>query len=142
MSYCDPSDLPLYGLSATALAPIPLLTQQAACDEASEICDTYFRDRYQLPLVAWGIDVRGAAAKIAVYNLMSTRGFNVSQGADQNIRLRYEDTLKWLLQVARQEVQANVTPTQDQAPGYDDPSVVTNQPRGWDNYSSPTKIFV
>lgn len=145
MAYCDPADLPVYGVNATALAPIPALTQQGACDAASSVIDTYFRDRYQLPLVAWGIDVREAAAVIAVYNLLVVRGYNPSAGADVNLRLRYEDKLKWLLQVARQEVQADVTPTQDQAPGYDDPRVVTNQQRGWMQVGSnpnSRRIFV
>jgi phage gp36-like protein len=145
MAYCDPADLPVYGVNATALSPIPALTQQGACDAASAIIDTYFRDRYKLPLTAWGIDVRRAAAVLAVYDLLVTRGYNPSAGADLNIRLRYEDTLRWLLQVARQEVQADVTPTQDQAPGYDDPAINTSAQRGWTTVMgvrNSTKVFV
>ena len=139
MGYCTVADLASYGVSAVALAPIDPTVQQAACDSASEVVDSYFRDRYKLPLSAWGIDVRRATAILAVYDLLVVRGYNPSAGADVNVRLRYEDTLKWLLQVARQEIQANVTPQQHDSPGYDAPRILTNPTRGWDNSSG--KVF-
>ncbi len=135
MPYCVAGDLAKYGVSAVALAPIDSAVQDAACASASEVVDSYFRDRYKLPLSAWGIDVIRATAILAVYDLLVVRGYNPSAGADVNVRLRYEDTLKWLLQVARQEVQANVTPTQDQASGYDDPRIMSNDSRGWSRSS-------
>jgi phage gp36-like protein len=131
MAYCTTDDLAKYGVSAVALSPIDPLVQAAACDAASEVVDSYFRDRYKLPLSAWGVDVTRNTAIIAVYDLLVVRGYNPSAGADVNVRLRYEDAMKWLLQVARQEVQANVTPTQDQASGYDAPRILSNEQRGW-----------
>lgn len=145
MAYCDPADLPTYGVNATALAPIPAPVQQGACDASSAIIDSYFRDRYRLPLTAWGTDVRRAAAVLSVYDLLVVRGYNPAAGADLNLRLRYEDTLRWLLQVSRQEVQANVTPTQDQAEGYDAPAIATSAQRGWTTVlgsRGSTKVFV
>jgi phage gp36-like protein len=113
--------------------------QSAACDSASEVVDSYLRDRYRLPLSAWGVDIIRTTALIAVYDLLVVRGYNPSAGADVNVRLRYEDALKWLQMVARQEIQANVTPMQHDAAGFDDPRVLTNANRGWQNSSG--KVF-
>lgn len=131
MGYCDVAELASFGVSAVALAPIDPSVQQAAIDSASDVVDSYFRDRFKLPLATWGTDVKRVTAQIAVYDLLVVRGYNPSAGADVNVRLRYEDALKWLLQVARQEVQPNVTPQQHDSPGYDAPRILTNSVRGW-----------
>lgn len=130
-AYCDRDDLPKYGIGAVAIAPIPDDVKDAAIEGVSSSIDSYLRDRYQLPLTAWGIDIRRCAAILATYDLMVVRGYNPAAGADQNILTRYEGQIRWLERIARQEVQPDVTPTQDQAPGFDDPRVMTNAPRGW-----------
>jgi phage gp36-like protein len=140
MSYCVRADLATYGVSAVALAPIDTAVQDAACQSASEVVDSYFRDRFKLPLSSWGIDVTRVTAVIAVYDLLVVRGYNPSAGADVNVRMRYEDALKWLLQVARQEVQPNVTPQQHDSPGYDAPRILTNSSRGWGG-ADPSKVL-
>jgi len=135
MAYCDVSDLSTYGVSAVALDPIDPTIQQGACDAASAIVDSYLRDRFKLPLSRWGVDLRQKTAVLAVYDLLVVRGYNPSAGADVNLRLRYQDTLEWLLRVARQEVQPDVTPQQHESPGYDAPIILTNSNRGWGNSS-------
>lgn len=131
MSYCTVADLASYGVSAVALAPIDPAVQQAACDAASAVVDSFLRDRFKLPLSRWGVDLTQKTAILAVYDLLVVRGYNPSAGADVNLRLRYEDTMTWLLHVARQEVQPDVTPQQHDSPGYDAPRILTNSQRGW-----------
>lgn len=130
-SYAAPADLVKYGISSAALQGISSTDQQEAIDGASELADGYFRSRYSLPLTAWGKDVRRVVSIIAVYDLLVIRGYSPAAGADINLRARYEDALDWLARVSRQEVQADVTPTQDQAPGYDDPTITTHPTRGF-----------
>lgn len=138
MGYCTSSDLPNLGISAVALAPIDSAVQDAACEAASAIADSFLRSRYKLPLTAWGVDLTQKTAILAVYDLLVVRGYNPSAGADVNIRLRYDDAMLWFLHISRQEVHPDVTPTQDQAAGYDDPRVMTNDQRGWSNSA---KVF-
>lgn len=44
-------------------------------------------------------DLRRAVCCIAAYDLLSVRGYN-PEGADENLRLRYEDAIRWLKGVA------------------------------------------
>lgn len=141
-SYAVLADLPKYGVSAVALAPIDPAVQQAAIDAASAVVDSFLRARYKLPLSAWGVDITRTTAVLAVYDLLVTRGYNPAAGADINIKLRHDDAMLWLLHVSRQDVHPDVTPTQDQAPGYDAPRVLTNSQRGWnDTGSRQGKVF-
>ena len=75
--YAQISDLPLYGLPATALQS-PALTPavlNAALQAASAEMDSYFSGRYQLPLLTWDTSVTEVCCKITAYHLRDgTRG--------------------------------------------------------------------
>ena len=129
--YCVLADLPLSGISAVALGAIDDTVLQACIDSEAAKMSSYFRCRYKMPLMAWGDDVKICNVILAVYDAMVVRGYNPSAGADVNLRLRYQDQLLWLLHVSRQDVQPDVTPSQDQSAGFDAPRVVTNEVRGW-----------
>jgi phage gp36-like protein len=133
VQYCDPTDLPLYGAPATALSAIPGATQTAQCQASSAFADSKMRNRYQLPLLGWGLDLRMYTAIHATYMLLVTRGYNPAAGADPNLRNRFEDALAWFDGVERGNTHPDVTPSVavGQDPIHDGPRVHTAPVRGW-----------
>ena len=135
--YCNPSDLTTYGINPIALSDVSLPEQTAACVAASERADSYMRGRYSLPLLSWGQDVTMMTAYVAVYMLMSARGYNPSAGADDMIRVRYEDAIKWFEGIQRQNTHPDVTPSValGQNAGPDLPQVRTSPQRRYQEFS-------
>ena len=129
MAYATPDDLTRLGVAAAALSDVPVPDQEAALDAASRLADSYLARRYRLPLVSWGDDLKRAVALIAAYDLIAVRGF-APEGADEHLRLRYEDAIRWLEQVAKGEAEAQV----EEAAGDGDPgapAIAGPLPRGW-----------
>jgi phage gp36-like protein len=83
-----------------ALKGVSDADKQRAMDSANALVDSYLAARFQLPLARWGEDVKRAAATIATYYVLLKRGFSPEAGDAEQIRLSYEDTLKWLRLVA------------------------------------------
>ena len=100
MAYATTSDLIRIGISAAALRNISTADQIMALEAASDLADGYLASRYSLPIVGYQDDLKRAVCCIAAYDLLSTRGF-ANSGADENVRLRYEDALKWLKEVSQ-----------------------------------------
>lgn len=100
------SDLPLYGANANALAPVPVLTQEAELLAATFEVFGYLASRYDNldTLVGWSTDLTSAVCKVAVYNLFCIRGFNPGSGSDVNLRMRYDDAIAWARGVSRHEI--------------------------------------
>jgi phage gp36-like protein len=73
-------------VAATAVNPIPL---GKALDDASGFMDGYFGHRYLLPLSATSATVNRVSLDIARYFLDRIK-------SREDVRLRYEDALKWL----------------------------------------------
>jgi phage gp36-like protein len=131
--YCQPADLITTGVNAIALQDVPVQDQLVACQQASELADSYIRGRYALPLSAWGADVTFRTAQIAVYLTLKSRGYNPSAGADDNVRQGYEDSIRWFEGIQRQNTHPDVTPAVAQPgdPIHDLPQVITSQQRGF-----------
>jgi phage gp36-like protein len=94
--YAERTDLTALGLIGNALANVSTTIQDAALDAASALADSYLQSRYVLPLVTWGNDLKRIVAVIAAYDLITTRGYSPAGNADENVRQRYLDALKWL----------------------------------------------
>ena len=131
--YASPADLTTTGINPFALQDIAAPSLVAACQQASELADSYLRGRYALPLLAWGGDITYRVAQIAVYMALAARGYDPSTGADETIRKNYEDAVKWFEGVQRQSVHPDVTPSVAQPgdPVHDLPQVQTSPQRGW-----------
>ena len=129
MPYATRVDLERLALPAAALAGIPAADQDAALEAASDLADSYLRARYTLPLVAWEDDLRRAVAAIAAYDLMVRRGFSPT-GADEQLRLRYEDALRWLERVAAGQLHPQIVDSSP-VPETTEPIGYTAPPRGW-----------
>ena len=142
--YVDYTELSQYLPAATLnLATVP--QQQQACLDATEEADSYIRGRYQLPLLAWGNDLRRYTAYIAVYLLMSGPiGWAPQAGTDANITTNYYRAVGWpdrpgtgwFPGIQRQAIQPDVTPSiaTGQDPVHDAPQVSSDQPRCWQQF--------
>lgn len=139
--YCTVADLALY-VPAAMLASFPLAQQTQACLDASAVADSYLRGRYELPMLAWGTDLKRYTGYIAIYMLATTRGFNSQSGSDTLIVNRYYEAVGmpgqngtgWFPGIQRQAIHPDVTPTIAQ-PGdaiHDVPQVSTSPRRGWE----------
>jgi phage gp36-like protein len=130
--YATPSDLVTTGaINATALVNVSTADQNAACVAASEKADSYLRTRYPLPLASFGTDVVMHVAWMAVYLLMTGRGYNPMAGADDQLRMRYDDAVAWFEGVAKQNINPDVTANFPPGPQYQLPVVSSQPPRGW-----------
>lgn len=118
-------------MNPVAIQNIPDATVDAALTSASLMADGYMRGRYSLPLLAWDDGIRMNVAYIAGYQLLAQRGYNPGAGADINVRMRYEDAIRWFEGVQRQAVHPQVTETPVPIPRYEFPQITTGQPRGW-----------
>jgi phage gp36-like protein len=132
MPYAVAADLQRLSLPAAALTGISTADQDAALEAASDLADSYLKTRFKIPLITWQDDLRRAVTHIAGYDLMVRRGYNPEAGADPNIRLRYEDAIRWLKYVALGTVSPDIKDssaagTLTQAA----PELVTNARRGW-----------
>lgn len=144
MSRATLAQLAQYGLPAQALAAIPTPTQQAELDAASDTADSYIRGRGQLPLLMpYPLDLIRWECWIAAFNIMQTRGYNPSSGADRAIAERYKLAIEDLGKVQRQALHPafvfSTVPSTD--PTYGLPQVRSDAPRGWpetDSSGTPT----
>lgn len=98
-SYATRAELYLFGIKAAALVGISTGDQDLILEGASRACDSYLEPRYSLPLTAWGTDLKRATCAIAAWDLLAAaRGYNPESENDP-IRKRYDDAIKWLIQV-------------------------------------------
>lgn len=128
--YATVSDLGVLSLPPAALIAISDEDKQANLDAASSLADSYLRSTYKLPLVSWGSDLTANVCAIGAFKLMAHRGYNPQTGANETIRLMYEDAIRWLELVSDERVH----PTVEESPPAAHPRalVSTKPPRGWD----------
>jgi phage gp36-like protein len=128
-AYASLTDLTQLGLPTAALTEIDDATRTASLEAASSLADGYLAVVYALPLSSYGSDLTRAVVSIAVYDLMVRRGYS-ADGADEEIRRRYEDAIRWLEKVAAGLISPDIIDdTPDQAEGGS--FVVTMAKRGW-----------
>lgn len=134
MAYATAADLARLALPARALTGILLTDQGAALEAASSLADGYLAARYTLPLLAWGDDLRRAVSLIAAYDLMTRRGYS-PEGGDEQLRLRYEDAIRWLEQVSKGTISPvgleESPPSATPPPGDSGPVIAERPLRGW-----------
>lgn len=112
-SYCTVPELSTYGIRVEALRGISPDDLQAAIAAASDVIDGYLRTRYQLPLVAWGTDIRRLCAMIACHDLIRARGYNPARAGDDQLDKMYDDAVQNLRDISSNKCSPNVT---DSAP--------------------------
>src|SRR5262245_26310914 len=104
--YSDRSHL-AQTIAPGALSRIKDATVDQAIEDASRLADSYFSQRYTLPLLSVGGDVKLRVTDIVVWYLLKGR---VTAEPDLKIiRQSYEDAIRWLEQVAAGKVNPDVT---------------------------------
>jgi phage gp36-like protein len=130
MAYATLLDLAQQGLPDPALEEIDDPTKTAALEAASKLADDYIGGAFVLPLSSYGASLTRHVVSIAVYDLLTRRGFN-PDGSDENVRRRYEDAIRWLERIADGRLKPadiiDSTPDEIESASY----VVTRPKRGW-----------
>jgi len=137
-SYCQRSDLSVFGTTADALEDVDPDVQDRCISAASARIDGALRAHVNLPLVDWGMDITRAAAILAAYDAISaSRGRNPEEdGEPDDLAIRYRSVEKWLSDVAEG---LSTTAVGSPVPAPSDPSsiggplITSNRPRGWQN---------
>ncbi len=132
MAYATRTDLDAMGYPSATLAGVSTTIQDAALDAASSLVDGYLVRRFTLPLSAWGDDLRRAVVHIAAWDLLCRRGFRPGDGADEAVRMRYEDAMSWLKDVSAGRVEPQGVTDASPAVAESFGVVVVSHPRrGW-----------
>jgi phage gp36-like protein len=126
MAYALVSDIDLFGIPAQALGPLSTLQKQAALDGEAATMDSYFRGRYTLPFLTYGVELTKYNVWLAQFQLMNQRGYAPNASADKNIKDRYDLAMKWLIDVRDQKVHPDVTDQTTKT--YDQPIVLSTTP--------------
>jgi phage gp36-like protein len=101
--YSTEADFNALGLPAVALDGVTDTTDWRAA--AAGKIDSFLRGRYRLPLVApYPPEIVEVEAALAAYSFISIRGFDPTEGANQNVVLRYKDAMAWLRQLSEGKV--------------------------------------
>jgi phage gp36-like protein len=82
-----------------------------ALAQASRIIDTFLAARYQLPLATWDDDLTQWCCQIAVYRLLTVRGWNPTDIANSGIVTLYREAMACLRSVKGGDLTLNVTTT-------------------------------
>jgi hypothetical protein len=125
--YADLGDL---RLPDGSLDDIAATTQAAGLLRATGQAASALASSNTLPIVQWGADIRGAVKDIALYHIISDRGFN-PDGPDAVIVKRHDDALAWFKEVAagRQQPDGLVDSTSEVFEGGS--YAVSTPSRGW-----------
>jgi phage gp36-like protein len=128
--YGQPADLATYGMTTAALSAFTTAEKNAALIAASNYADGELARRYTLPLESYGTELTEAVCHIAVYKLLSKRGFD-SPGEGSSFRRMYDDAIAWLKRVGSGTLDppeiVDTTTDEEEGGAY----VVTNARRRW-----------
>jgi phage gp36-like protein len=94
--YCDPVDFTRYGLPDGATEGVEVSIIADACLAATDEADGYIAGAYVLPLTAWDEALRKHCTKLAVWTVMTRRGFDPEQGPDKILKVDYDNAIAWL----------------------------------------------
>lgn len=138
--YAQPSDFDVAGVQASALASFTADQKNAALANASRLLDGYFRSQFTLPFTQVGGDVVRATVIIAAYDLMVSRGYDPSAGADPLFEKRYREIIGvppsimgWADLVANGKITPDVTDSSGAPEGHSPARAraVSSSQRGW-----------
>lgn len=87
--YAQIGDFAAFGISENAIQGYDPTKVSKALAAASRTMDGYLRPQFTLPLLAWTDDMKRACCIIAVWDILSGRGYNPESGSDVNVRDRY-----------------------------------------------------
>lgn len=104
------TDIPIYGLPATALGNLTTTQQQAALDTAAGTVDEHIAGRYSMPLQPpIPLIFTELTVVIATWRMMQVRGTNPDSTDYKMFRTRYLDAMDTLGKIQRQALHPIVT---------------------------------
>lgn len=127
--YATVDDLTASAMSPEALKRTDPAAIEVALSQASRTADIYLGQRYALPLVSWGDDLRQIVAQIAAFRLMSRRGWNPEDRANVGMVTLYKEALATLKAVSVGNATLSVVDTSPE-PSFE-PDLQTSEPRGY-----------
>lgn len=128
-AYATSDDLARLALPSRVLEQFTEEEMAAQLQAASARADSYLRSRFELPITAWGDDLRQAVCAIAAFGLMGVRGFNPE--GDPTLQENSRAAIRWLEQVGAGK--ATPAEMQDSSGGAAPmaPLVLSRPLRGW-----------
>lgn len=102
-----------------------------AIDEASATADSYFANRFGVPLPSPSGEVKRRVRHVAIYELLCGRGINPEVPAHALAVQNYQDAIRWFEACAKglavPTTQVDATPAVEEGA----PWVESEEPRGW-----------
>lgn len=112
--YASSAQFAIYGLPPAALDGFTGSVDDHLA-AASEAFNSYARGRYKVPLTLPApLEVVIAVCVLAAYSIVNVRGYDPREGADNNLRTRYEDLVGrqgqkgWLQQLADGKINLDI----------------------------------
>jgi len=105
--YCTVDEVGEIGIKADALADIDPDKISQEVRAASDFIDGYLRSRFELPLIAWGDDIRKCCAVVSGWNALTVEG--VSPDGDSAAAKMYDFWIAWLKDVSKGATTPSVT---------------------------------
>lgn len=127
--YVTDDDLVAHGVSPEAIKRITPDVTAAIRSGASRTADLYLAERYSLPLVTWGDDLKQIVAAIATYRILTRRGWNPNDPNNAGIVALYKQALSDLQQVKVGNLSLDVVDTSSEPD--QEPDIWTSEPRGY-----------
>jgi len=127
--YLTVEEMPSLGINAKALERVPLDDLTLAVEAASSEADCYLSALYDVPMTAVPLAVKKHVANVAVYHLMSVKGFSPA-GSDQIIVDNYDRAIRFFKDIQKQGLSLSTPETQ---PAKQDSVYVVSRssPRRW-----------
>ena len=127
------ADLARYAPAGLLTGPNAISTtdQDSALETAGDIADGYLTQRYTLPLVASGDDLKRAECALAIYDLLGRRNYNPTGNPLDAYRMRHDDALRWLADVRAGRITPSGIVDSSVAVSGSAPYMVTSTSRGW-----------
>lgn len=145
-SFCTRAEVSTFGARADAIEPADIeVINSTIAARTAWIC-SYLADRVQLPIVAWGMDLRQACAIAVAWDLTAApigRNPEVNVVEADPLYLRFKGVERWLDKIVAGGPMPVVTGTPGAIP--DAPAgaarVVSNTSRGWQDFGDHGGAF-
>jgi phage gp36-like protein len=140
LEYCTVDELETLGMGGRAFRDRPEPEKLAAIATATSFIDSHLRNQYTLPLQVIGPDIRRAAAIIASYYLLVSRGFDPSDEGNNVILEERDRQMRWLEGIAKGSIAPAITDSSTAKLGFGTgPRVITSGRRGFGSRSGDNK---
>lgn len=127
------AELASLGLRAEALSDVSTSDQDAEIEAASSKARSYLRARYPNAGAITDPAYKKAVARIATFEILSTRGFNPGDGADEVVVKNNDAALRWLRDVSNGVAHLDLHEAESDtfADALGPGEILSDAPRGW-----------